>query len=434
MRKPDNPAQGLVPSLLATLLTASTVLIASADAARATDLAQDWQDPVRAAFFDDAIVTLHVRSDLFDSSSAGDAGSAAWAIGGWAGYQTGWIGDVLQFGVVGYTSQPLWDPQDQEGSLLLLPNDDGIWALGQAYAALRYDDQILILFRQSVDQPEVNPHDNRMVPNTFEGITLGGSFDILSYYAGLLTSMKTRDANDFVNMAVVAGVDASEQMYLGGIMVSPSRDIDARTSFYVVPNLLASSYSDGSWSLALAADSLLKLSGQFMIQTGIGDELLTGPDFTSCVLGVMGDFTYGGLTFTAGYTANASADTWQAPYGMWPGYTNMLINEFNRAGEQTILVGASYDFEGIGFTGLTTGVLVAVDTQVDYGLPLWTEYDLTAAYSLSVIDRLPTWLTPLSLSAQYAILQSQQSDGKNELSDQLRITVNYEIKVTGSDL
>lgn len=415
------------------LLVAALAVLISAQVATAADIAPDAPDPIRAAFFDHATVTLHARSYLFDSSSDGDPGAAAWAIGGWAGYETGWIGDVLQFGVVGYTSQPLWSPQDREGSLLLLPDGSAISVLGQAYAALRYDGQVLTLYRQSVDQPEVNPHDNRMVPNTFEGATLGGNLGILSYYAGFLTSMKTRDADDFVNMAEVAGVDASEQMYLGGITLSPTEDVGASTSFYIVPNLLASSYSDGSWSLDLSGGSLLKLSGQFMIQTGIGEELLTGPDFTPWVLGIMANYTRHGLTLTVGYTANGSDDTWQAPYGMWPGYTNMLINEFNRAGEQAILLGASYDFADVGAAGLTAGLSVAVDTVVDDGLPMWTEYDLSAAYSFSSTGGLPAWLSPLSLSAQYGILQSRERDGETEMSDQLRLILNYEIKAAGNE-
>ena len=417
------------------LLTSCPASLSSGGtSAKAADVPPDGTDAVRAAFFDDATFTLHARSYVFDSSNAGDEGPAALAIGGWAGYQTGWIGDIVQFGVVGYTSQPLWAPEDREGSLLLLPSGEGISVFGQAYAALRYDGQVLTLYRQRVDQPEVNPHDNRMVPNTFEGATLGGSLDVLSYFAGFLTSMKTRDANDFVNMAEAAGVDANEQMYLGGLSLSPGDAIDLRTSFYVVPNLLASSYSDGDWTLDLRGADRLKLSGQFMVQTGIGDELLTGTDFTSWVFGIKGDFTCDGLTLTAGYTAKGKDHTWQAPYGVWPGYTSMLINDFNRAGEQAVLLGASYDFEGIGLTGLIAGVLVAADTHVADELPMWTEYDLSATYSLSAIDSLPDWLSPLSFSAQYAILQSHESDGKNEVSNQLRLILNYEIKATGKDL
>lgn len=415
------------------LLVAALAVLISAQVATAADIAPDAPDPIRAAFFDDATVTLHARSYLFDSSSDGESGAAAWAIGGWAGYETGWIGDVLQFGVLGYTSQPLWSPQDSEGSLLLLPDGSAISVLGQAYAALRYDGQVLKLYRQSVDQPEVNPHDNRMVPNTFEGVTLDGSLGAFSYYAGFLTSMKTRDASDFVNMAEVAGVDADEQMYLGEVVLAPSAAVDARTALYVVPNLLASSYSDGSWRLDLADKNQLTLQGQFMVQTGIGEELLTGPDLTSWVIGFMADVSHGGLTLTAGYTANGTNDTWQAPYGMWPGYTNMLINEFNRAGEQAILLGASYDFADVGAAGLTAGLSVAVDTVVDDDLPMWTECDLSVAYSFSSTGGLPEWLSPLSLSAQYGILQSRERDGETEMSDQIRLILNYEIKATGNE-
>lgn len=410
------------------------LLSAAGTSAKAADVPPDERDAVRAAFFDDATFTLHGRSYLFDSSNAGDKGPAALAIGGWVGYQTGWIADIVQFGVVGYTSEPLWAPKDREGSLLLLPNSEGISVFGQAYAALRYDGQILTLYRQSVDQPEVNAHDNRMVPNTFEGVTLGGSLDMMSYYGGFLANMKTRDANDFVNMAEAAGVDANEQMYLGGISLSPGDAIDLRTSLYVVPNLLASSYSDGDWTLGTRGANRLKLSGQFMVQTGIGDELLTGTGFTSWILGIKGEFTRGGITLTAGYTANGTDHTWQAPYGMWPGYTNMLINEFNRAGEEALLLGAAYDTTKLGLAGLNIGVIAAVDTRVEASLPMWTEYDFSAAYSLSAIDGLPEWLSPLSLSAEYGILHSEERQGNISLSDQLRLILNYDVTAKGEDL
>lgn len=434
MRKAGNILhRGRAGLALIAWVMAATAMSGAGDV-RAADLPSAEPDPIRAAFFDDATFSLHARAYLFDSSNAGDEGPAASAIGGWAGYETGWIGDILQFGVVGYTSQPLWAPRDREGSLLLLPDGDGFSVIGQAYAALRYSGQELMLYRQIVDQPEVNPHDNRMAPNTFEGVTLAGDLDSLSYYAGVLTRMKRQDSDHFVNMADVAGVDSDEMMYLGGLTFSPNRDVDVRSSLYVVPNLLLSSYSDGNWSMDLAGGDVFELSGQFMVQTGIGAELLTGPDFAPWVLGVMGEFTHGGLTLTAGYTANGSDDEWQSPYGDWPGYTSMQINDFDRAGEQALLLGAAYDFTHHRLDGLSLAVLAAVDIYVADDLPLWREYDFTAAYRLSEIDTLPAWLTPLSLSAQYALVQSEDEDGRSDLSDQLRLIANYEIKTSGKDL
>ena len=150
--------------------------------------------------------------------------SRAWAAGGWLGYQTGWIGDVLQFGVVGYTSLPVWAPEDRDGTLLLI-GQEGFAVLGQAYAALKFEEQVATFYRQLVNQPEVNPQDNRMVPNTFEGATLKGDLGPVSYYGGVLTAMKKRDADEFVNIAEAAGVAQNELMYLGGLDVRADRQL-----------------------------------------------------------------------------------------------------------------------------------------------------------------------------------------------------------------
>jgi hypothetical protein len=415
-------------------VVAGAVMFTAAGTPRAADLPPVDPDPVRAAFFDDAIFTLHLRSYLFDQSHNEGDDPAAWAIGGWVGYETGWLADILKFGAVGYTSQPLWAPPDREGSLLLLPDQDGFSVLGQAYAALRYDDQVLTLYRQLVNQPEVNPHDNRMVPNTFEGGSLAGKFDSFAYYAAYLTRMKTRDADDFVNMAKIAGAGQDEPMYLGGLSFSRDEDFKAQSSLYVIPNLLVSSYSDAKLTVGQVDQSRFNLSGQFMIQSGIGEQLLTGTDFESWVFGIKGDIICGGLTLTAGYTANGSDDDWRAPFGAWPGYTNMIIGVFSRAQEQALLLGASYDLADLGIEGLNVGVNAALDTAVAQDLPTWSEVDFNAGYSLSSVSDIPAWLSPLSFQAYFALLQSDYPGGGSNLSNELRLMLNYEVQSRGRDL
>lgn len=419
--------------VLRLLLVASAISVVATGKVAAADLTPLEPDPIRAAFFDEATFTLHVRSYLFDVSNDKGDDPAAWAVGGWAGYQTGWIGDILQFGAVAYTSQPLWAPEDRPGSLLLLPDQGGFSVLGQAYAALRYDEQVLTLGRQLVHQPEINPHDNRMVPITHEGGSLGGDIGMFSYYAAFLTATKTRGSNEFEDYGEVVGVDQNEPMYLGGFALTPNDDIKARTSLYVVPDILLSSYTDGQWTGKFDGYDF-SLSSQFMIQTGVGEELLTGPDFTAWVFGIMGDVSRGGLTLSAGYTANGSDDDWQTPYGMWPGYTNMIIGVFDRAEEQTLLLSAGFDFGHVGLDGLNLTTMVALDTHVADDLPLWNEYDFIASYDLSAVDGLPRWLSPLSFNAQYALLQKDYSGGSGYVEDELRLILNYEIKSTGKDL
>lgn len=115
----------------------------------------------------------------------------------------------------------------------------------------------------------------------------------------------------------------------------------------------------------------LNLSSQFMIPTNGGDELPTGPDFTVWVFGVMGDASLGGLKLTAGYTLNGSQDDSQTPYGNWSGYKGMIIEELHRAEEQTLLLGAAYEFHHPGVDGLSFTALAPIDTHVADDLPLW---------------------------------------------------------------
>ncbi|MFN4143868.1 OprD family outer membrane porin [Aestuariivirga sp.] len=428
------------------LLTAGTAA-SPATPALAADVAPPAVNEFQRAFFDDATFTFHLRNYLLDRYDSTGNDPAAWALGGWLGYETGWLGEILKFGVVGYTSQPLWAPEDRDGTTLLKPDQEGYSVLGQAYAALKFEEQVLTLYRQTVNQPEVNLQDNRMTPNTFEGGSLKGDIGPLSYYAGMLTTMKKRNSDEFVNIAEAAseGINEDSYMYLGGLEFSPIEELKARTSLYVVPDLLASSYSDAVWNHDLTEETRLRLSGQFMFQSGIGDERLTEPDYDGWIGGIKGDVIYNGLTLTAGYTfANdfsGTEDGWQAPYGSWPGYTSMIVKDFNRTEEQALLLGASFDFEQVGLEGLVFTAAAAFDLAVGENskgedLPEWNEYDFTADYRFTSLSENVEWdwLTPLWLRARYARVDTENPDNTRDQLDDFRIIVNYELQFKGSDL
>jgi hypothetical protein len=406
---------------------------------RAADLAPEPVSEFQRAFFDDASFTLHVRSyllDRYDGDSTNGVGAndpGAWALGGWVGYETGWIGDVLRFGAVGYTSQPMWAPEDRDGTLLLMPGQEGYSVLGQAYVALKFEEQVLTLFRQLVNQPEVNAQDNRMTPNTFEGGSLKGELGPVSYYGGVLTAMKKRNEIDFINIANAAGVNEDSYMYLGGLEFSPIDELKARTSLYVVPDLLASSYTDAGWTMPLTEEAKFRLAGQFMIQSAIGEEYMSS-DVDAWIGGIKGDMIWNGLTLTAGYTINGEDNAWQAPYGSWPGYTGMIVKDFNRAEEQALLLGGSIDFAVLGAEGLGFTAAMATDLDVAQGQDEWTEYDFTADYRLSALDGDLTWLAPLWLRARYALVEVDDTDGTDYQIDDFRVIVNYELQFTGSDI
>jgi hypothetical protein len=187
------------------------------------------------SFFGDLALDLHLRSYYFNRelpirprppSGPDDLTQEAWALGGWLDFQSGWLLDTLRVGASGYTSQPAYAPSDRDGTGLLGPGQSGIGVIGQAFAQLRYEPYALLTgYRQLVNQGFVNPQDNRMIPNTFEGATLTGAFGPVEYYAGYLTAMKRRNAETFDNMAKVAGVTTGQNrgLVLTSLTVAPAQ-------------------------------------------------------------------------------------------------------------------------------------------------------------------------------------------------------------------
>ncbi|MEO7854678.1 MAG: OprD family outer membrane porin [Rubrivivax sp.] len=322
---------------------------------------------------DDGEVLLHRRSYYFDRHQPGPVVNAAWAAGGWLAYTSGWFGERLRVGAVAYTSQPIWAPDDTPGSLLLGPDQQALSVIGQAYVSLKLAEQVLTGGRFEVAQPEVNPNDIRMIPNTFEGGNLSGQIGNfghvgatgIGYYAAYLNEMKTIASANFVNFATVAGAPdgVSSPLWLLGFEAAPVADSKVRLSSYYVPDILTSNYADGTWLTTLSPSYKLRLCAQAMYQRSNGSNALTGSSFGTGVGGAKVDLIAGPATFTMAYNQTGRGANYQTPYGGWAGYTFMIVQAFNRAGEKALLFGGSYDFAGVGLPGLALNAYIVNGRQ-----------------------------------------------------------------------
>ena len=228
-------------------------------------------------FFRDTDLKLHWRSYYFNRENPEDGSeNEAWAFGGWPSYKSGWLFDVFGIGATFYGSAPLYAPDEKDGTLLLKPGEKGYSVLGEAYAALRYQDYVLVKgYRQLINQPYINPIDNRMTPNTFEGITAGGKVDVIEYLAGYLWKIKPRNEDDFIFMSKQAGAAGSDDgVILGGIRVTPLAGlrIDAAEQYGI--NTFNTVYLEGDYLLPLDENWKLRLGAQFTDQRAVGDELV----------------------------------------------------------------------------------------------------------------------------------------------------------------
>ena len=405
--------------------------------------AQSMGDALRTFLHDDATLTVHVRSYYFDRTNPLPApNNTAWAGGGWLGFETGWFYDTVRFGIVGYTAQPLVAPDSTPGSFLLGPNQDGYSVLGQAWGKLRLWKQEFTGYRQLVNQPEVNPFDNRMTPNTFEAYLLSGALpgDLhdFAYTAGYVAKIKPRNATTFINMAQQAGAPdgVSEGMMLAGVSWGPARTYKARWSGYLVPNIMGSSYADGSLFYTLTDGIDLKVSGQFMVQGSVGAQLLGRP-FSTWSGGIDTDLILGNVTLTASYTQTGSAAAYRTPYGTWAGYTSMIIHNYNRANEGAFLAGATLDFAFLKAPGfaLSTNVVFgngAMNAVTGQPLARHNEYDFTLDYLFA--NSLLPWpeaMRPLWIRARAALLDQFEPGGGFSTVRDYRVILNYEWKFGG---
>src|SRR5947207_4555953 len=91
---------------------------------------RQWQLEERRQALKDTKFEFNLRSFYFDRSDFNRSEKQAWAIGGWLGVKTGYFLDHIAFGATVYTSNPIYAPDDRDGTLLLAPGQNGYTVFG----------------------------------------------------------------------------------------------------------------------------------------------------------------------------------------------------------------------------------------------------------------------------------------------------------------
>ena len=408
-----------------------------------TVFADDLKAELQRFLHDEATVVMRSRSYLFDRQNLAPPNAAAAVSGGWIGLQTGWFYDALQLGAVGYTTQPLWAPQGNgttsNGTLLLKPGGYGFFTLGQAYASARWQKQTVTVFRQYLDELEVNPRDDRELPQTFEAYALRGALGPVNYFAGYVAAMKPRDYSAFINMGEAAGTpNVNRGMALFSAKYGSMNDIQVRASTYYVPDILRSSYADVGGTIRVNDDLRVALAAQFAVQGSNGMNLLTGRPFSTFWGGFRADAYWGPVAFRLSYTQIGSAANWRNPYGIFIGYNKMQSLDFNRAGEMAVTAGASYDFKSTGLPGVifiatATGGSNAVNPATGAGISTNWEYNVELAVRGDAMGNPPDWLRPFNLRNRVAFVDQYEGRTVNSYTE-YRIQLNYELTWKGPRL
>jgi len=298
-------------------------------------------------FVRDMYLRLHVRSFYFNRVNSSDSQNEALAQGGWLAIRSGWLWKSFALGAAGYTSLPLYAPQDTGGTGLLRPTpenpQDSILVLGQAYAMLRYEDYALVTgYRQLVNEGYLNPQDSRMVPKTFEGVTMKGTLGPIGYDVGYLSAIKLRQDDRFQNMAEAAGVvGKSRGLVLTRLSAEPVAGLSLYAANYLVPDVFNTVYGFAEYTHELGTAVTLKTGVQTTDQRSVGSAFLG--TFATWNVNTRAILVWRGFGVGAGFSATGGA-TLQTPYGDAPGYFTFQENQFTEAHQKAWGVAARYDF------------------------------------------------------------------------------------------
>lgn len=379
----------------------------------------------RSPFIHDARSSAQLRSFYFNREKFDGSHSEAWALGGLIGFKSGYLADRLAFGAVAYTSQPVYAPEDRDGTLLLQPGQDGYTVVGQVYGEVRLTDRIFGAFgRKAYNTPFINENDVRMTPNTFEGVSVYGKAGGRDgapewrFGGGYITKIKGQNSDEFVWMSRDAGATVDRGVTLAGAGFA-GKDFSIGAIDYYSADIINIFYTEARYALPLASDRPLTLAAQLTGQRSNGDDLLTGQAFSTHQWGLKADLGLGAALLTLAYTDTAGGADMQSPWGGYPGYTSVQVENFNRAGESAVLLRTSYDLSGIGLEGLSA-------------YALWVNGNGVKApdYDQDEVDLSLQWmpkggmLRGMSFRLRYAQVM-QQGGGEPNIND-FRFIVNYD--------
>lgn len=320
------------------------------------------------------------------------------ALGGYLKYETPWIEDMFNGGVAMYTSQPFpetFNQTDRGGTRLLTSQNTGITVLGEAYAKANIQGVVASFYRQKINTPMINPNDSRMIPQTYEAYLLEYDEDDLRLIGGWIDKIKQRDSKHFKYLSEVSGdLDSSRRgMWMAGAEWAPE-SFESKAYYHAIPDYLQTSFFHLGATHPLGDD----LSWRWLLlgldQRSLGSQDAGG--FNVAEGGALAGVTVNGFSLDVGGTI-VDDTTDVVAWGSYPFFTDMMGFSNNRAGEKTLYLGTSYDFDRIGWTGFSSSLKASFATTPNEGRtasPDRNEIDLNMNYDfggefegLSILNR-----------------------------------------------
>ena len=337
-------------------------------------------------FWSNTVIDARFRSYYFERDRQDSSNFQTWAYGGALSYQSGWWRNLLKLKSTLFTTQRIYGPEDKDGAGLLRTGQKGFFSLGEANLSIRINPETDIsIYRQLLHMPYLNRNDSRMIPNTFEAYLIRDSLEPLQWIAGYARKMKKRDSDRFEYMSEAAGVPGtSNGQFFSGVRYSLDENSNIGFVDYYTQDVINTLYAEANHLLYPVQNFPLQTSLQYTNQQSTGTKL--AGSFDTYSFGAKLSTTYRGFGFTTAATLTGNNNRIQKPFGGTPGFTSVMISDFDRAGENAWLVGISYDFKYLGLEGVSVYTNYVSGNTPDSGNHAsadQSEWDITIDYKPS---------------------------------------------------
>ena len=350
--------------------------------AQAAPESTDYQDPASGGFVDSlatgAKFGTMVRFSNFMRSKPNDSGPTAEAtgLGGWVFGESGEWRNMLSFGgALAYVAK-LHGPDGHGGNFILKdPDQEGYATLGVAYARLRFEDHALTAGRISpqyawnldniyrfynrYDGAFIGRRDVRaMIPLSYQGASVAGKVanDTVRYYGGYVNKMKQVNDTDFKQLAEAAFLPGeSSGMLYGGAQWKVNNNVMLQGGYNRADNLLDMGWVDLDMVHRFDKDRYVRLDVQYIHQAANGSKNLGDFSMDNKAAYLEARWVPWWIPYGA-FGWNSHGDELRSPFSLGPSYLVQRIGENAKAGEQTIILGSTFDFSTLGARGLAFDV------------------------------------------------------------------------------
>ncbi len=281
-------------------------------------------------FLRDTRLALNMRSYYYYKDNYADSNpqvNEAWALGGFLSYRSGWFLGHFGVGSTLYTSQPIYAPEDRDGTGLLKTGQQGYTVVGQIFGRVKLlGDNFINVYRYEYNTPYINRNESRMTPNTFEGYTFTGAYGGkdgapgFNYGLGHIDKIKLKDSDRFIWMSEAAGADVKRGVFAGGGRFS-YKGFTLGVIDYYSSDIINIFYTEGAYKLFVTDHLGILFTAQFSDQRSVGDNLLKGCSFETNQFGRKAEVSYGRGILSLAYTKNSRGADLQNPWSGYPGYT-----------------------------------------------------------------------------------------------------------------